>query len=83
MLVRGKLVDLPARLFDLLTYFVRNKGLVLTRDRLLERVWGSDYEGDPRTVDVYVRWLREKIEETPATPQLILTVRGVGYRFKG
>jgi DNA-binding response OmpR family regulator len=56
---------------------------VLTRNRLLERVWGSDYEGDPRTVDVYVRWLREKIEADPANPQLILTVRGVGYRFKG
>ncbi len=83
VVLRGQPVELPARLFDLLTYFVRNKGLVLTRDRLLERVWGSDYEGDPRTVDVYVRWLREKIEQDAANPQLILTVRGVGYRFKG
>ncbi|MBF6591445.1 MAG: response regulator transcription factor [Ktedonobacterales bacterium] len=80
---RGEPVELPARLFDLLAYMLRNRGLVLTRDRLLERVWGSDYAGDPRTVDVYVRWLREKIEDDPASPQFILTVRGVGYRFKG
>jgi two-component system alkaline phosphatase synthesis response regulator PhoP len=81
--LEGQPVELPARLFDLLAFLVRNRGMVLTRDRLLERVWGSDYEGDPRTVDVYVRWLREKIEEDPASPKLILTVRGVGYRFKG
>jgi two-component system alkaline phosphatase synthesis response regulator PhoP len=83
VMLRGQPIELAARLFDLLTFMVRNKGMVLTRDRLLERVWGSDYEGDPRTVDVYVRWLREKIEEDPANPQLILTVRGVGYRYKG
>ncbi len=76
-------IELPARLFDLLAYMVRNKGTVLTRDRLLEHVWGYDYEGDTRTVDVYVRWLREKVEDDPANPQLIQTVRGVGYRFKG
>src|SRR6185437_2712558 len=81
--LHGQPVELPARLFDLLTVLVRNRGMVLTRNRLLERVWGSDYEGDPRTVDVYVRWLREKIEEDPANPQIILTVRGVGYRFRG
>jgi len=76
-------IELPARLFDLLTYMVRNRGTVLTRDRLLEHVWGYEYDGDNRTVDVYVRWLREKLEVDPANPQLILTVRGVGYRFKG
>lgn len=80
---RGVPIELPARLFDLLVYMVRNRGMVLTRERLLQHVWGYDYEGDLRTVDVYVRWLREKIEDTPASPQLILTVRGVGYRFKG
>ncbi len=76
-------IELPARLFDLLVYMVRNKGLVLTRDRLLQHVWGYDYAGDTRTVDVHVRWLREKLEEDPANPVLIQTVRGVGYRFKG
>ncbi|HZC79614.1 MAG TPA: response regulator transcription factor [Ktedonobacterales bacterium] len=76
-------IELPARLFDLLVYFVRNDGLVLTRDRLLQNVWGYEYAGDTRTVDVHVRWLREKIEDDPANPRLIQTVRGVGYRFKG
>jgi DNA-binding response OmpR family regulator len=76
-------IELPARLFDLLVYMVRNKGLVLTRDRLLQHVWGYDYAGDTRTVDVHMRWLREKIEDDPANPTLIQTVRGVGYRFKG
>ncbi len=77
-----RVIELPARLFDLLVYLVRNKGLVLTRDRLLQNVWGYEYAGDTRTVDVHVRWLREKIEDDPADPKLIQTVRGVGYRFK-
>lgn len=76
-------IELPARLFDLLVYMVRNKGLVLTRDRLLQHVWGYDYAGDTRTVDVHMRWLREKVEDDPANPALVQTVRGVGYRFKG
>jgi DNA-binding response OmpR family regulator len=76
-------IELPARLFDLLVYMVRNKGLVLTRDRLLQHVWGYDYAGDTRTVDVHMRWLREKLEDDAANPTLVLTVRGVGYRFKG
>ena len=80
---RDQPIELQARLFDLLAYMVRNRGTVLTRDRLLEHVWGYEYNGDNRTVDVYVRWLREKLEDDPASPQLILTVRGVGYRFKG
>ena len=80
---RDQPIELQARLFDLLAYMVRNRGKVLTRDRLLEHVWGYEYNGDNRTVDVYVRWLREKLEDDPASPQLILTVRGVGYRFKG
>ena len=74
---------MPARLFDLLVYFMRNRGHVLTRDRMLEKVWGYDFEGDTRTIDVHIRWLRERIEDDPANPQLIQTVRGVGYRFKG
>jgi DNA-binding response OmpR family regulator len=76
-------IELPARLFDLLVYMVRNRGTVLTRDRLLERVWAYEYTGDTRTVDVHIRWLREKLEDDPAHPTLIQTVRGVGYRFKG
>jgi DNA-binding response OmpR family regulator len=80
---RGQPIDLNARLFDLLAYMVRNRGTVLTRDRILEHVWGYEYDGDTRTVDVYIRWLREKIEDDPANPELILTLRGVGYRFKG
>jgi DNA-binding response OmpR family regulator len=76
-------VEMPARLFDLLVYLVRHRGTVLTRDRLLEHVWGYDFAGDTRTVDVHIRWLREKIEEEPANPVLVQTVRGVGYRFKG
>jgi two-component system alkaline phosphatase synthesis response regulator PhoP len=79
----GQEIELPARLFDLLVYMVRNRGLVVTRDRVLQQVWGYDYAGDTRTIDVHVRWLREKIEQDPANPRLIVTVRGVGYRFKG
>jgi DNA-binding response OmpR family regulator len=81
--VNGQEVELAARLFDLLAYIVQHRGIVLTRGRLLEHVWGYDYAGDTRTVDVHVRWLREKIEADPSNPRLILTVRGVGYRFKG
>jgi two-component system alkaline phosphatase synthesis response regulator PhoP len=62
---------------------VRFRGRVLTRDRLLQHVWGYEYAGDTRTVDVHMRWLREKLENDPANPQLLQTVRGVGYRFKG
>jgi DNA-binding response OmpR family regulator len=69
--------------FDLLATLMRNKGAVLSRDLLLERVWGYDYSGQTKTVDVHVRWLREKIEQDPSNPQRIVTVRGVGYRFEG
>jgi two-component system alkaline phosphatase synthesis response regulator PhoP len=79
---RGQEVELQPRLFDLLVYLVRNRGTVLTRDQLLQHVWGYDYAGDTRTVDVHIRWLREKIEEDPANPKLLQTVRGVGYAFR-
>ena len=79
---RGKELDLQPKQFDLLTYLVRNRGTVLTRDQLLHNVWGYDYAGDTRTVDVHVRWLREKLEEDPANPKLVQTVRGVGYVFR-
>lgn len=75
-------IELPARLFDLLVYMVRNQGLVLTRDRLLQGVWGYEYASDTRTVDVHIRWLRERLEDDPAAPVRIQTVRGVGYRFR-
>jgi DNA-binding response OmpR family regulator len=79
---RGQDLELQPKQFDLLTYLVRNRGTVLTRDQLLHNVWGYDYSGDTRTVDVHVRWLREKLEEDPANPRLIQTVRGVGYVFR-
>jgi DNA-binding response OmpR family regulator len=79
---RGQDLELQPKQFDLLAYLVRNRGTVLTRDQLLHNVWGYDYAGDTRTVDVHVRWLREKLEEDPANPKLIQTVRGVGYVFR-
>lgn len=79
---RGQDLELQPKQFDLLTYLVRNRGTVLTRDQLLHNVWGYDYAGDTRTVDVHIRWLREKLEEDPANPKLIQTVRGVGYVFR-
>ena len=79
---RGQELELQPKQFELLTYLVRNRGTVLTRDQLLHNVWGYDYVGDTRTVDVHIRWLREKLEEDPATPRLIQTVRGVGYVFR-
>jgi DNA-binding response OmpR family regulator len=69
--------------FDLLAELMRNKGAVLSRDLLLTQVWGYDYVGDSHTVDVHIRWLREKIEDNPSEPKRITTVRGVGYRFEG
>jgi two-component system alkaline phosphatase synthesis response regulator PhoP len=79
---RDQELELQPKQFELLTYLVRNRGTVLTRDQLLHNVWGYDYAGDTRTVDVHVRWLREKLEEDPANPRLIQTVRGVGYCFR-
>ncbi len=74
---------LKPREFDLLTLFMRNPGRAFTRDQILERLWGRDYIGDVRTVDVHVRWLRAKIEAEPSSPARIITIRGVGYRFEG
>ncbi|MBI2864588.1 MAG: response regulator transcription factor [Chloroflexi bacterium] len=81
--LKGKQVPLKPKEFDLLAFLVAHKGQVLTREQLLERVWGYDYAGETRTVDVHVRGLREKIEANPSEPRLIETVRGVGYRFAG
>src|SRR5215813_5375953 len=69
--------------FDLLTELMRNQGAVLSRDLILTKVWGYEFFGDKRTVDVHIRWLREKLENDPSDPQRIATVRGVGYRFEG
>jgi DNA-binding response OmpR family regulator len=80
---RGQTVRLKPKEYDLLVFLARNRGLALSRDLILERVWGWDYDGGTRTVDVHVRWLREKIEDNPSDPTRIVTVRGVGYRFEG
>jgi len=76
-------LQLSAREFDLLTIMMKNAGRAMSRDDLIKQVWGDDWVGDPRTLDVHVRWLRLKIEEDPASPQYIQTVRGYGYRFAG
>ena len=77
----GQELALAAKEFDLLACLMRNRGMALSRDLLLERVWGFDFSGDPRTVDVHIRWLREKVEGDPSQPVYIQTVRGIGYRF--
>lgn len=81
--IRGQRVELNPKEFDLLALFVRNKGIALSREQILEKVWGYDYAGDTRTVDVHVRWLREKIEDDPQKPRLLLTIRGTGYKMEG
>jgi DNA-binding response OmpR family regulator len=83
VLLQGEPLHLKPKEFDLLVFLARNRGMALSRDLILERVWGWDYSGGSRTVDVHVRWLREKIEVDPPHPVRIVTVRGVGYRFEG
>jgi DNA-binding response OmpR family regulator len=80
---QGELLHLKPKEYELLVFLARNRGIVLSRDLILERVWGWDYDGGSRTVDVHVRWLREKIETDPANPTRIVTVRSIGYRFEG
>ena len=79
--VEGELVELPPKEFELLAYLVEHAGRVLTRDQLIDEVWGSDYVGDTKTLDVHVRRLRTRIEADPHDPVRVQTVRGVGYRF--
>ena len=79
----GKPLAMKPKEYELLLFLARQKGIVLSRTLILERVWGWDFEGGSRTVDVHVRWLREKIEPDPANPVRIVTIRGVGYRFDG
>jgi two-component system response regulator RegX3 len=80
--VRGESVAMPLKEFELLELLLRNAGRVLTRGQLIDRVWGSDYVGDTKTLDVHVKRLRGKIEPDPATPRHIVTVRGLGYKFE-
>ena len=79
----GQPLNLKPKEFDLLALLVANKGRAFTRDQILERVWGYDYIGQTRTVDVYISWLREKLQEDPTTARSIVTIRGVGYRLDG
>jgi DNA-binding response OmpR family regulator len=75
----GRPVPMKPKAFELLVFLLRNSGQVFTREQLLDRVWGSDYAGETRTVDVHVHWLRAELEENPRHPELLQTVRGVGY----
>ncbi|MER2207735.1 MAG: response regulator transcription factor, partial [Rhodococcus sp. (in: high G+C Gram-positive bacteria)] len=80
--VAGNPVTLPLKEFDLLEYLLRNSGRVLTRGQLIDRVWGADYVGDTKTLDVHVKRLRSKIESDPAKPEHLVTVRGLGYKLE-
>jgi two-component system response regulator RegX3 len=81
--VNGEPITLPLKEFDLLEYLMRNSGRVLTRGQLIDRVWGADYVGDTKTLDVHVKRLRSKIEADPANPVHLVTVRGLGYKLEG
>lgn len=80
--VDGNLISLPLKEFELLEFLMRNAGRVLTRMQLIDRVWGSDYVGDTKTLDVHIKRLRAKIEKDPANPNVIQTVRGLGYKME-
>ncbi|NLE08062.1 MAG: response regulator transcription factor [Dehalococcoidales bacterium] len=81
--IRGNEVTMSPREYELLMFLALNKGMVFTREQLLDKVWGYDYTGDARTVDVHIRWLRQKIETDPSNPAILLTVRGAGYKTAG
>jgi len=83
VMVRGDLVALPLKEFELLALLLDNAGWVLTRDTLIERVWGADYVGDTKTLDVHIKRLRSKVETDPANPTRIVTIRGLGYKYVG
>ena len=80
---KNELLDLTPKEYDLLVFLAKNNGFVFSREKLLEKVWGYDYAGGTRTVDVHIRWLRQKIETDPAHPRNLLTVRGAGYKLEG
>ena len=81
--VDGEEIKMPLKEFELLEVLMRNEGRVLTRGQLIDRVWGSDYFGDTKTLDVHIKRIRSRIEETPSDPVMLVTVRGLGYRFEG
>ena len=81
--VSGREVAMPLKEFELLELLLRNAGRVLTRGQLIDRVWGADYFGDTKTLDVHIKRIRSKIETRPAEPVMLVTVRGLGYRFEG
>lgn len=83
VLIDGEPLALKPKEYDLLVFLARHHRIALSRDKILEEVWGWDYGGGTRTVDVHIRWIREKIEDDPSDPKHIITVRGVGYRFEG
>ena len=82
-IVRGEEISMKPREFDLLYFLALNRGRAFTRNQILKKLWGHEYIGDVRTVDVHVRWIREKIEINPSRPEKLITIRGVGYRFDG
>ncbi|MGI6877849.1 response regulator [Microbacterium sp. gxy059] len=81
--VDGAQINMPLKEFELLELLMRNTGRVLTRGQLIDRVWGSDYFGDTKTLDVHIKRIRSRIEEVPSKPVMLVTVRGLGYRFEG
>ena len=80
--INGQVLELKPKEFDLLEYFFKHPGRAISRETLLQNIWGWEFTGDSRTVDVHIRWLREKIEENPSKPLRLVTVRGAGYRFE-
>ena len=80
--VKGENVQMPLKEFELLEFLLRNSGRVLTRGQLIDRIWGSDYVGDTKTLDVHVKRLRAKVEPDPSNPKYLLTVRGLGYKLE-
>lgn len=80
--VNGEAIAIPLKEFELLEYLIRNSGRVLTRGQLMDRIWGSNYVGDGKTLDVHIKRIRSKIEPDPANPKYLTTVRGLGYRFE-
>ena len=81
--VRGMEIKLPLKEFDLLHYLTQNPGRVLTREQIIDRIWGHDYFGDTKTLDVHIKRIREKVEKNPNNPEIIQTIRGLGYKFEG
>ena len=82
VLIRDEPVSMPLKEFELLTLLLENAGRVLTRDTLISRVWGYDYVGDTKTLDVHIKRLRKKVELHPSDPQRIVTIRGLGYKYQ-